>query len=56
MQTGTVHVAIAQAAPKMLDLDGCLAEVERLAGAAAAAGAQMVVFPETWIPGYPVGM
>ena len=49
-----VHVAIAQAAPRVLDLDGCLAEAERLVAAAAADGAQMVVFPETWIPGYPM--
>ena len=50
----TVHVAIAQAAPRVLDLEGCLAEAERLVALAAADGAQMVVFPETWIPGYPM--
>ena len=56
MSTRSVHVAIAQAAPRMLDLEGCLSEVERLATAAAQDGAQLVVFPETWIPGYPVWM
>lgn len=54
MSAALVHVAIAQAAPPMLDLAGCLDEVERLTKAAAADGAQLVVFPETWIPGYPV--
>ena len=56
MSSRSVHVAIAQAAPRMLDLEGCLSEVERLATAAAQDGAQLVVFPETWIPGYPVWM
>lgn len=54
MQTGTVHVAIAQAAPVVLNLEGCLDEAERLVRLAAGDGAQLVVFPETWIPGYPV--
>lgn len=46
------RVAIAQAevAP---DLDTALARTAELAYEAAEAGAQLVVFPETWLPGYP---
>lgn len=48
----TVRVAIAQAesAPT---LAAGLERTSRLAGEAAARGAGLVVFPETWLPGYP---
>jgi len=48
----TVRVAIAQAevAP---DLAAGLERTRALAKKAAAGGAQLVVFPETWLPGYP---
>jgi nitrilase len=48
----TVRVAIAQAevAP---DLESGLEKTTALAREAAARGAQLVVFPETWLPGYP---
>ena len=48
----TVHVAIAQAAPAA-DLESGLRKADALAKEAALAGAQLVVFPETWLPGYP---
>jgi predicted amidohydrolase len=48
----TVRVAVVQAevAP---DLEGGLARTRELTEAAADEGATLVVFPETWLPGYP---
>jgi nitrilase len=49
----TVKVACVQAEPVILDLAATLDTLERLAGEAAGAGAELVVFPETFIPVYP---
>lgn len=46
-------VAVVQAAPVFLDLDATVEKTIRLIGEAAAAGAKLIAFPETWIPGYP---
>lgn len=48
----TVCVAIAQGEVAS-DLDAGLAKTRALAQAAATKGAQLVAFPETWLPGYP---
>jgi nitrilase len=48
------RVAIAQVAPRFLDLDGSLDRAEVAVKRAGAAGARLVVFGETWLPGYPV--
>ena len=47
-------VAAAQVAPAFLDLDASVAIAVRAIGEAASLGARLVVFPETWLPGYPV--
>ena len=46
-------IAIVQKAPVLLDRDRTLAVAVESVGEAAAAGAQLVVFPETFVPGYP---
>jgi nitrilase len=53
MTTGVVRVAAVQAAPAFLDLEGGLGLLDEWARKAAAEGAAIVAFPETWLPGYP---
>jgi aliphatic nitrilase len=54
---GLVHpkykVAVVQAAPVWLDLDGTVDKCIALIKDAAANGAKLIGFPETFIPGYP---
>jgi len=50
----TCRAAIVQHPPVFLNLDASLARAEQLIAEAAAGGAQLIVFPETWLPGYPV--
>jgi nitrilase len=58
-QTGsigpTVRVAVVQAAPVAFDRERTLDRVAGWTGRAAAAGAQLVVFPEAFVSGYPKG-
>jgi nitrilase len=49
-----VHVAIVQHPPVYHDRDGCFARAAELVSQAAADGAQLVVFPEAWLPGFPL--
>ena len=53
MSSSTAIVAIVQAAPIHLDLERSLARAVELIGEAARRRAQLVVFPESWLPGYP---
>jgi nitrilase len=46
-------VAAVQAAPSFLDLETGVRRVAGYIEEAAKAGAKLVVFPETWMPGYP---
>jgi nitrilase len=48
-----VKVAAVQAGPIYLDLDQSLAKAIALIADAASLGAKLIVFPETWLPGYP---
>ncbi len=45
--------AAVQAAPVFLDPDATVAKARRLIGQAAANGAELVAFPEVFVPGYP---
>lgn len=49
----TFKAAAVQAAPAWLDLDATTDKTIALIGEAAANGAELVAFAETWIPGYP---
>jgi nitrilase len=46
-------VACVQAAPVWMDLDATIDKTIDLINEAAAKGAKLVAFPETWVPGYP---
>jgi len=51
--SGPFKVAGVQAAPCFLDLDAGVKKAITYIEDAAAQGAKLVVFPETWLPGYP---
>lgn len=50
------RIAVVQAAPVMFDKAACTVKAVELIRAAAAEGAELIVFPELFIPGYPYGM
>lgn len=52
-EPSTIKVAVTQAEPCWLDLQGTVDKTCRLIAEAAGNGARLVAFPECWIPGYP---
>ena len=50
------RVAVVQATPVMFDKSKCLEKALRLIDECADNGAELIVFPELFIPGYPFGM
>jgi nitrilase len=52
--TKSIRVAAVQAEPVWLDINGTTTKTVTLIEEAAAGGADLIAFPETWIPGYPV--
>ena len=55
MSDRTVRAAVVQAAPVAFDREATLDRVEHWAAEAASAGAELVVFPEAFVGGYPKG-
>ena len=49
----TVRVAVTQAEPMWFDLPGAITKTCYLIKEAAENKAQLIAFPEVWIPGYP---
>lgn len=52
----TVRIAVVQAAPVIMDLDATVAKTLMLINEAKKAKAEIVVFPESFIPAYPRGL
>lgn len=51
-----IHAAVVQAAPIVFNREATLDKVRALAAEAAGRGAEIVLFPEAFIPGYPKGL
>ncbi|MEL6673370.1 MAG: carbon-nitrogen hydrolase family protein [Bacteroidota bacterium] len=51
-----VHVAVVQASPVIMDLEASLDKVAEKVKEAAAQGAELVLFPEAFLPAYPRGL
>ncbi|HVO15466.1 MAG TPA: nitrilase-related carbon-nitrogen hydrolase, partial [Alphaproteobacteria bacterium] len=49
----SVKVAIAQVAPVFMDKDKSIDKACQVIKEAAAQGAELIVFPEVWLAGYP---
>jgi len=52
----TCRVAVVQASPVMFDKTACVEKAVKLTEEAGASGAELIVFPELFVPGYPYGM
>jgi nitrilase len=54
--TNTCKIALVQAEPVLFDKDASLAKALKYIEEAAGNNAELIVFPELFIPGYPIGM
>ena len=52
----TCKLAVVQAVPVMFDKTACIEKALKLINECTANGAELIVFPELFIPGYPYGM
>lgn len=52
----TCRIAVVQAAPVLFDKEACMKKVLFLIDACSKSQAELIVFPELFIPGYPYGM
>ena len=52
----TCRIAVVQAAPVLFDKTACTDKAVRLIAECARGGAELIVFPELFIHGYPYGM
>lgn len=52
----TCRIAVVQAEPVMFDKDACVAKAIKYIEECAAGGAELIVFPELFVAGYPFGM
>ena len=50
------RIAVVQAEPVMFDKNACIAKAIKYIEECAAGGAELIVFPELFVPGYPFGM
>jgi hypothetical protein len=48
-----IKAAVVQAEPEWLDLEGSVKKACKIIAEAASNSAEIVAFPEMWIPGYP---
>jgi nitrilase len=55
-RAATVEVAVVQAGSVPLNAEACIDKAVRLIGEAAATGANLIVFPEAFVTGYPKGL
>lgn len=53
MSAPTLRVAVTQAEPEWLDLQGTVKKTLDLIAEAAGGSAKLIAFPEVWITGYP---
>ncbi|GGG59656.1 carbon-nitrogen hydrolase family protein [Paenibacillus radicis (ex Gao et al. 2016)] len=56
MKNKQVHVAVVQSAPQLFDKQSAMDKIVSMTREAAGQGAQLVVFPEVFLPGYPRGL
>lgn len=49
-------IAVIQAAPVMFDKNACIEKALKLTREASAKSAELIIFPELFVPGYPYGM